>query len=94
MTDLDLARRLRTLYRTARMLETELRHGHLDMGLIADIDQQMEHGIGSDPRCGELSIAVDALRENTMTPRNELYADTIRACEKLKDLIEGVLSVL
>lgn len=87
----DLSRRLRTLYRTVLMLETELRHGHMDEELIAAIDQQMEHGIGGDPRCEELRHAVDTLRENTITPRPELLGDTIRACEKLKDAIEEVL---
>jgi hypothetical protein len=94
MTDVDLARRLRGLYRTARMLETELRHGHLDQGLITEIDQQMEQGIGSEPRCTELCAVVDEMRESTMTPRQELFADTIRACDRLKDRIEGVLSLL
>src|SRR5690606_21447655 len=69
MTALPLSRRLRTLTRTVLMLETELRHGHLDEELLADIDQQMEHGIGSDPRCAGLRELVDALRESTITPR-------------------------
>mgnify|MGYP001291957806 CR=1 FL=1 len=38
--------------------------------------------------------AVDALRESAMHPRAELFPDTIRACEKLKDAIEGVVSAL
>lgn len=92
MTDLELSRRLRTLRRTVLMLQTELRHGHMDEALITEIDQQMEHGIGTDPRCEELRGPVDALRESTMTPRTELFPDTIRACEKLKDAIEGIVA--
>lgn len=91
---LTLARRLKTLRRTVEMLRTELRHGHLDQGLIADIDAQLEDGIGSDPRSAELRTFVDALRENTLTPRSEMLADTIRACDKLSDAIEGVTASL
>lgn len=94
MTDQDLARRLRTLTRTLLMLETELRHGHLDEELLADIDQQMERGIALDPRCAGLRAMVDALRESTMTPRTELLGDTIRACEKLRAAIDEVLGRL
>lgn len=94
MTDLELSRRLRTLRRTVLMLQTELRHGNVDEALIADIDQQMEHGIGTDPRCETLRVPVDGLRENTMTPRAELVADTVRACEQLKDAIEDVTAGL
>ncbi len=94
MTDIELARRLRTLRRTVLMLQTELRHGHVDEGLIAEIDQQLDHGLGVDSRCERLPAAVDALRENTMTPRAELHGDTIRACERLKDEIEAIISRL
>lgn len=89
---LTLARRLKALRRTVQMLRTELRQGHLDEGLIADIDAQLEDGIGSDPRSAVLRSFVDALRENTLTPRGELFTDTIRACDKLSDAIEGVLA--
>ena len=37
MNDLDLARRLRVLRRTVLMLQTELRHDHLDEALLAEI---------------------------------------------------------
>ena len=94
MNDLDLARRLRVLRRTVLMLQTELRHDHVDEALIAEIDQQMEQGIATEPRCMHLPSVVDALRESAMHPRAELFPDTIRACEKLKDAIEGVVSVL
>ena len=94
MTDLELSRALRQLRRTVDMLQTELRHGHVDEGLVADIEAHMERGISSDERCSGLRAFVDALRESTMTPRAELMSDTIRACEKLKDGIEGVLSTL
>ena len=90
----DLKRRLRALYRTTLMLETELRHGHMDLSLIEEIDQRMEQGIGSEPVCAALPPLVDALRESTITPRPELHGDTIRACEKLKDAIAGVEGML
>ncbi len=35
MNDLDLARRLRRMHRTVIMLQTELRHDHVDEELIA-----------------------------------------------------------
>jgi hypothetical protein len=89
-----LARRLKTLRRTVLMLQTELRQSHLDEELIAEIERQMEHGIATDPRCAGLGAAVDALRENTLSQRNEMFQDTIRACEKLNDAIEGVADTL
>lgn len=85
-----LARRLKTLRRTVEMLRSELRQGHLDEELITSIDAQMEDGIGSDPRSAELRGLVDTLRESTLTPRSELMADTVRACDKLGDAIVGV----
>jgi len=91
MTELELSRALRTLRRTVLMLETELRQEHLDEELLADIEQQLEDGIASHPRCAVLRQHVDALRENTLTPRRELYTDTVRACMQLKDAIEGVV---
>lgn len=94
MTDLELSRALRTLRRTVQMLETELRHERVDEGLLAEIEVQMERGIASDTRCTVLVRGVDSLRENTLTPRPELLSDTVRACEKLKDAIEGVLARL
>lgn len=90
----DLARRLRALSRTVLMLQTELRQGHLDEDLIADIERQMEHGIGLDPRCDGLRAHVDALRESVLTPRPQLMADAIRACEKLRDAITDVVDRL
>lgn len=94
MDTLTLARRLKTLRRTVEMLRTELRHGHLDEELITAIDAQLEDGIGTDPRSAELRGYVDALRESTLTPRAELLVDTIRACDKLSDAIEGVVAKL
>ncbi|HPF89979.1 MAG: hypothetical protein H6590_06340 [Flavobacteriales bacterium] len=94
MTDTELIRDLRLLQRTTLMLQTELRHGHVDGGLIDEIDRMMERGIATDPRCAELRDAVDALRENTLTPRDELHGDTIRACEALKDRIDAVIGQL
>lgn len=94
MNDLDLARRLRRLRRTVDMLQSDLRHDHLNAILLAEIETQMEHGIATEPRCASLVAPVDALRESTLTPRPELHADTIRCCEKLKDAIEGVVGRL
>jgi len=94
MEDLDLARRLRRLRRTVDMLQTDLRHGRVNDKLLAEIETHMEHGIATEPRCTSLSAPVDALRESTLTPRPELYADTIRFCERLKDSIEDVVSRL
>ena len=88
----DLVHRLRRLRRSVLMLQTELRHRHLDEQLINEIEEQMENGLASDPRSARLCAVVDALRESTLTPRAELYADTVRACEKLKDAIEDILS--
>lgn len=76
------------------MLATELRHQHVDAGLLAAVEAQMEEGIASEPRCADLPGWVDVLRESTLTPRAELYADTVRACEKLNDAILNVLSGL
>jgi len=92
MNDLDLSRRLRVLRRTVLMLQTELRHDHVDEALLAEIESQMEHGIATEPRCVGLRAPVDTLRENLLNPRPELFNDTIRACEKLKDAIEEVVS--
>ncbi|WKZ66600.1 MAG: hypothetical protein QY325_01445 [Flavobacteriales bacterium] len=94
MTDQELARALRALSRNALMLQTELRNGLVDEGLIADIEACMEQGISLDARCAALVGLVDALRESTLTPRAELLSDTIRACEKLRDGIERVLGRL
>lgn len=91
MDALTLARRLERLRRTVMMLRTELRHGHLDEELIASIDHQLEDGIGGDPRSAGLRAFVDALRESTLSPRAELLADTVRACDKLGDASEGVV---
>jgi len=87
MNDQDLTRRLHRLRRSVIMLQTELRREHLDHDLIAEIEQQMDHGISADPRSASLSVLVDALRENILTPRAELFRDAARACEQLKDAL-------
>ena len=92
MNDQDLVRRLRRSKRTVDMLGTDLQREHLNGKLLADIDDQMENGITSDPRCSGLRERVDALRESTLTPRPELFRDTIRLCEKLKDAMEEVVN--
>jgi len=87
MDDLDLARRLKRLRRSVIMLQTELRREHLDHELISEIEQQMDHGISAAPRSASLSVLVDTLRENILTPRPELFRDAARACEQLKDAV-------
>ena len=94
MEDLDLARRLKRLHRTVLMLETELRHGHFDEELLNEVDAQLEDGIATEPRSLALRDQVDALRENTLTPGGNMFTDTIRACEKLKDAIQHILDSL
>jgi hypothetical protein len=92
MDDLSLARELKRLRRTVIMLQTEFRREHVDEGLVAEIEQRMDQGIATDPRCAGLATLVDALRESTLTPRAELHRDAARACERVKDAIEGVVS--
>lgn len=94
MKDIDLARRLHRLRRSVIMLQTEFRRDHLDVELLAEIEKQMDHGIGTESSCAGLSPLVDALRESTLTPRAELHRDSARACEKLKDAIEVVIASL
>lgn len=94
MTDQELSRALRALKRTVLMLQTELRHEHVDQGLIEEIDRQLERGISSDTRCEGLRKHVDALREDIMTPRQELFRDALRACDRLNDAVEGVLALI
>ncbi len=94
MDDLDLARRLKRLKRTVLMFQSELHQEHLDAELLADIDVQLERGIATDPRGSALRDHVDDLRENALIPRKELFADCIRASEKLMLAIEGILERL
>ncbi len=94
MKELDLARRLHRLRRTVIMLQTELRLEHLDAELLAEIEQQMDHGISTDPRSAHLSLLVDALRESILTPRPELFRDATRASEQLKEGVEVILDNL
>ncbi|MBK9176799.1 MAG: hypothetical protein IPM46_10800 [Flavobacteriales bacterium] len=94
MEDLDLERRLRRLRRVVDMLQTDLRHEYLNEKLLAEIDQHMERGIATEPRCGKLPATVDALRESALSTGAKRFDDTIRACEKLKDMIEDVVSRL
>ncbi|MFZ1660199.1 MAG: hypothetical protein WAT61_15335 [Flavobacteriales bacterium] len=91
MNDLELVRRLRRLRRTVLMLETELRLNHIDLELVEEIEERLEHGIATDPRSADLRTLVDALRESTMTPRKELMRDTVRAAEKLRDAVDAIV---
>lgn len=91
MNDQELVRRLGRLRRTVLMLETELRVQHLDVQLLEEIEERLEHGIASEPRSAGLRDLVDALRENTLTPRPELMRDTVRAAEKLRDAVDEII---
>jgi hypothetical protein len=94
MKDDDLVRRLRRMRRTVDMLQSDLRDGRVNDLLLAATEAHMENGIATEPRCGGLVPLVDELRESTLTPRPELYRDTIRASERLKDAIEGIVSLI
>jgi len=94
MENLDLVRRLRRLRRAVDMLQADLRREQLNVELVADIEKHMDHGIATDSRCASLATRVDVLRESTLTPRRELYVDTARACEQLKNAIDGVLNTI
>lgn len=94
MTASELAAELHILFRSARMLETELQHGRIDTELLEDIDRQMEDGIATDPRSESLRSFVDALRESSLAPRPERLTDMERACQQLKDAIDEVLGKL
>ncbi|MFZ1331926.1 MAG: hypothetical protein WAR83_07055, partial [Flavobacteriales bacterium] len=94
MQNEDLVRRLRKLSRTVYMLQTDLRHGHMNKVLLEEIESQLDHGIATESRCTGLVPLVDNVRENTLTPRPELYTDTARACEKLKDAIGDLVERL
>jgi hypothetical protein len=94
MDDQDLLHGLRRLRRTVDVLQTEIRNGHMDKQLIDEIDQQMERGISTDARCVALSTAVDVLRENSRSKGSKRFSDTLRATDKLKDGIEGVVGRL
>ena len=83
----SFARELRRLHRTVLMMRTELQAGNVDEGLIADIGAQLEHGIALRPEARHLNELVDALREDLLTPRPELYRDGIRSCDRLMDAI-------
>lgn len=94
MKNLDLARRLHRLRRSVIMLQADYRREYMDVELLAKIEQQMDHGISTDPRCAGLSGRVDALRESILTPRPELFRDAARSCEQLKEAIEVILDTL
>jgi hypothetical protein len=94
MDDQDLLQSLRRLRRAVDLLQTELRHGHMDEQLIDEIDQQMERGISTHARCTALGAKVDVLRENSRSKGTKRFTDTLRACDKLRDGIEGVVNSL
>jgi hypothetical protein len=56
----------------------------MDDTVVADIDQQLEHGIGTEPRCAHVPQAVDAIRESALSMGPKRSAYTIRSSEKQK----------
>ena len=87
-------RQLRRLKRTVEQLEAEFAHGRIDEGLLADIDRMLEDGVADGEEAANLKGLLEKLRENTLTPRAELYGDGIRDCRRVKATIEGVIAVL
>ncbi len=87
-------RQLRLLKRTVEQLEAEFAHGRIDEGLLADIDRMLEDGVADGPEAANLKGLLERLRENTLTPRTELYKDGIRDCRRVKATIEGVIAVM
>ena len=87
-------RQLRLLKRTVEQLEAEFAHGRIDEGLLADIDRMLEDGVADGAEAANLKGLLERLRENTLTPRAELYGDGIRDCRRVKATIEGVIAVL
>lgn len=89
-----LIRQLRRLKRTVDMLDTEFAQRRVDEGLLAELDLQLENGLANEPRAAELKPLIERLRENTLTPRTELYADGMGDCRRLKAAIEGLIAVV
>ncbi|HRH68573.1 MAG: hypothetical protein JNL43_05245 [Flavobacteriales bacterium] len=87
-------RQLRRLKRTVEQLEAEFAHGSVDEGLLSDIDRMLEDGLANGPEAANLKTLLERLRENTLTPRPELYGDGIRDCRSVKAAIEGVIAAL
>lgn len=87
-------RQLRLLKRTVEQLEAEFAHGRIDEGLLTDIDRILEDGVADGEEAANLKSLLERLRENTLTPRAELYKDGIRDCRRVKATIEGVIAVL
>lgn len=72
-------------------LESEFARHTIDAGLLADIDRMVEEGLAADERTTHLVSLLERMRENTLTPRPELYTDGIRDCRRLKAVIEEVI---
>ena len=87
-------RQLRLLKRTVEQLEAEFAHGRIDEDLLAEIDRMLEDGVADGSEAAHLKGLLERLRENTLTPRAELYKDGIRDCRRVKATIEGVIAVL
>lgn len=51
-----------------------------------------ERIIAWDARCTALVHGVGGLRESLLTPRPWILTDTVRACDRLSDAIEGIIA--
>jgi len=90
----QLGRLLRRLKRALEQLESEFARHHVDRALLVDIDRMVDDGLAAEPRTQHLVSGLERLRENTLTPRPELYTDGIRDCRRMKALIEEVMGEL
>lgn len=89
-----LTRRLRRLKRTVEQLDACFAEQRVDTGLLAEIDLQLENGLAADPRTADLKGLLDDLRESTLAPRPERYADGVVCCRRVKAAIEGLMAVV
>jgi hypothetical protein len=90
----QLVRLMRRMKRTLEQLESEFARNTLDVELLLDLDRMVDEGLSAEPRTAHITAQLERLRENTLTPRPELYTDGIRDCRRLKALLEEVMGEL
>jgi|GEM_PF-696492 hypothetical protein len=90
----QLVRHLRRLKRSLEQLESEFARQHVDQGLLVEIDRMVDEGLTYDTRLTRLVHLLERLRENTLTPRVELYSDGVRDCRRAKAIIEELMAVV
>lgn len=88
----QFTRQLRRLKRTVEQLGAGFAEQHIDAGLLAEIDLQLENGLAADARTADLKGLLDGLRECTLSPRPERYADGVVYCRRVKATIEGLMA--